>query len=439
MSLEAIQELLRKQKLYEGLIHGQSAARQSVVETLVHRQHLAEISNLMARLPSEEIGRILEALPLEDAQLLWTRIPEERENELLWELSDGVREALAGSREPGFSESQMNAFDLRDGRLHQVAIIGRKNLVGIRPVWIDLVAATKPERRYVGEHFGVDLPDPGNATDLEESSRFQIDDNGDIRLNSNFLLDRADESRSVPVSFVIHDGTVFSLRNEELPVFRLQRRRAHTQVGQVSDCFDLLVDLYGTGIEYSADALEGIYKRLGNIGKQVLSEKMSDEDAASVLAAIAEEEDLNGRVRGNILDTQRALSFLMRARVMSAQQLEDARQVMRDIDSLNGHTAFLFDKINFLMDATIGFININQNKRISQLTVFSVVIMPLNIVAGVGGMSEFSMMTEGVPWPLSYSGLILAMALIGWATYLGLKRAELRRLGKRAAKPGSEA
>jgi magnesium transporter len=172
LSFETIQELLRKQKLYEGLIHGQSAARQSVVETLVHRQHMAEISNLVAKLPGEEIGSILESLPLEDARLLWARVPEERENELLWELSDSVREALAGSREPGFSESQMNAFDLRDGRLHQVAIIGRKNLVGVKPVWIDLVAATKPERRYVGEHFGVALPDPDNATDLEESSRF---------------------------------------------------------------------------------------------------------------------------------------------------------------------------------------------------------------------------------------------------------------------------
>jgi hypothetical protein len=78
------------------------------------------------------------------------------------------------------------------------------------------------------------------------------------------------------------------------------------------------------------------------------------------------------------------------------------KQILRDIESLDGHTSFLFGKINFLMDATVGFININQNKRVSKLTTFSVVFVPLNIIAGIGGMSEFSMMTQGMPWPLAY-------------------------------------
>lgn len=433
MSLEAIRDLLHKQKLYEGLIHGQQAARQDIVETLVHRQHLVEISHLLNKLPSEEIGRMLEELPLEDAQQLWSRMPESRENEVLWELSDTLRENLAGSREPGFSESQMSAFELHEGRLRQVPIVGRKTLLGIQPVWIDLIAATRPERNYIGAHFGVELPDPEVAMELEASSRFQIDEDGTVRLNSSFLLDRNDQARSVPVSFIIRGGVLFTVRGEELPVFRLQRRRAQTQAGYVSDCFDLLIDLLGTDIEYSADALEGIYKRVGEIGKQVLNEQLSDEDAATVLAAIAEEEDLNGRVRGNILDTQRALSLLIRSRRLSPAQAEDAKQVMRNIESLNSHTAFLFDKFNFLMDATIGFININQNKRVTQLTVFNVVIMPMNIIAGVGGMSEFSMMTEGIPWPLAYGGLLVAMIVLGWLTYLGLKHFERREASDRAA------
>jgi magnesium transporter len=159
---------------------------------------------------------------------------------------------------------------------------------------------------------------------------------------------------------------------------------------------------------------------------------MSDEEAAAILADIAQEEDLNGRVRSNILDTQRALSFLMRCKIMSQDQIEDSRQIRRDIDSLNSHTAFLFDKINFLMDATIGFININQNRRVSQLTVFGVVFMPMNILAGIGGMSEFSMMTQGTPWPVSYGLFIVGMGLMGWTTYVALKYMENRRIRKAA-------
>ena len=136
--------------------------------------------------------------------------------------------------------------------------------------------------------------------------------------------------------------------------------------------------------------MEDIYATLGDVGRKVLSERMSDEEAAAILADIAKEEDLNGRIRSNILDTQRALSFLIRCKILSPGQFDDSKQILRDIESLNSHTSFLFDKINFLMDATIGFININQNRRVSQLTFFGVVFMPLNILAGVGGMSEFS-------------------------------------------------
>jgi magnesium transporter len=433
MSLEAIQELLNKQKLVEGMVHSQNLPRQNLVEILVHRQHLAEVQNLMTRLPAGDIGGILEALPIDDARLVWKQVPEQRENDILWEVSDVLREQLAGNREPGFSESQMNAFELIDGRLRQITITGRKDLEGICPIWIDLLNASKAERTYVGQHFGLALPAPGDATDLEVSSRFHVEENDEIHLHSNFLLDREGNSRSVPVAFIVHGGTLFSVRNEELPVFRLQRRRARTQQGYVTDCNDVLLDLYGADVEYSADSLEDIYNALGKVGRQVLSQTMSDEDAAAILADIAEEEDLNGRIRSNILDTQRALSFLMRCKVLSQSAFDDAKQILRNIESLNSHTAFLFDKINFLMDATIGFININQNRRVSQLTVFGVVFMPINILAGIGGMSEFSMMTQGIPWPIAYGGFVVGMGLIGWGTYVALKHIENRKV-KQATK-----
>jgi magnesium transporter len=232
----------------------------------------------------------------------------------------------------------------------------------------------------------------------------------------------------VPVAFILHQGILFTLRNEELPVFRLQRLRAHAQPGYVTDCFDLVLDLYGADVEYSADSLEDIYATLGKVGRQVLSEAITDTEAAAILGDIAEEEDLNGRIRGNILDTQRAINFLMRSRVLSNEQHEESRQVLRNIESLNSHTSFLFDKINFLMDATIGFININQNRRINKLTVFGVVFMPINILAGMGGMSEFSMMTQGIPWPIAYGAFLVAACLMGAATFFSLKYFEKREL-----------
>jgi magnesium transporter len=292
---------------------------------------------------------------------------------------------------------------------------------------VDVLGASKAERGWVARHFGLELPDPEDLTDLEVSARFYVEENDEVHLHSNFLLDREGVSRSVPVAFIVRGGILFTVRSEELPVFRLQRLRMRNQPGEVTDCRDLLLALYDADVEYSADALEDAYAKLRRVGKKVLSERVTDADAARILADIAQEEDLNGRIRSNMLDTQRAVSFLVRGRFLAPTQLEDAREIIRDIESLNSHTAFLFDKINFLMDATVGVINVSQNKRVTQLTVTSVVFMPLNVLAGVGGMSEFSMMTQGIPWPISYSAFMLGLVGVGWATWLLLKYYETQR------------
>ena len=122
---------------------------------------------------------------------------------------------------------------------------------------------------------------------------------------------------------------------------------------------------------------------------------------------MAREEDLNGRIRRNMMDTRRAVSFLMRGRLLSAEQFDEARQILRDIESLDGHTAFLFEKINFLMDATVGFININQNKIIKIFSVASVVFLPPTLIASIYGMN-FRILPE-LNWSFGYPFAILLM------------------------------
>ncbi len=413
MALKNLIEMLNKQKLVDGIVQSQHMHKHDMVETLIQKQHDAELRNFIAKQSATELGSYLDSLPVEDARKLWSKIPEERENDVLWELSDERREAIAGDRQPGFEDSKINVYELVDGRLKSIPISGRKDLEGAKPIWVDLINSSKAERSYIGSHFGVELPDPIEATDLEVSARFHVEENDDIHLHSNFLFDRDDQSKSIPVAFILHGGILFSLRNEELSVFRLQRRRALTQPGYVTDCIDLLLDLYGADVEVSADSLENIYAKLGVVGRHVLSEAITDQQAASILADIAEEEDQNGRIRSNILDTQRALSFLMRGRLLTPDQISDAKQILRNIDSLNSHTAFLFDKINFLMDATVGFININQNKIIKIFSVASVALLPPTLIASIYGMN-FQFMPEldktwGYPMAL---GLMVASALV---------------------------
>ena len=421
MPQQTIKDLLNKQKIVESMLHNQPMPRHDLVEGLVHKQHLVELHKFLSPLAAPEISDILVALSLEDAKLLWKQVGEEKIEDILWEIPDDLASQLVGAREPRSGKGQISAFELVNGRLRRVTVVNRKDLQDIHPIWIDLLETSKAERNSIGKHFGLELPDPDELTDLEASARFYVEENDEIHLHANFLLDREGDSRSVPVALIIHTDILFTVRNQELPVFRLQRLRARNQPGYVSDCKDVLLDLFGADVEYSADSLEDVYTTLGQVSRKVLSETISDAEAAGILADIAEEEDLNGRIRSNILDTQRMISFLMRGKFLSQDQVGDAKEILRNIESLNSHTAFLFDKINFLMDATVGFININQNQRIGVLTTISIVFMPINVVAGIGGMSEFSMMTHAIPWPLAYGGFILSMAVIGWLTYIALR------------------
>ena len=196
-------------------------------------------------------------------------------------------------------------------------------------------------------------------------------------------------------------------------MFNRFRQRSRMQADLVADSLDVLIDLYGSDVEFSADALEETYADLGSISSTVLNNGLSDKAAAAVLASIAHAEHLNGRIRRNLMDTRRAISFLMRSKLLTPEQMEDARQIMLDIDSLDGHTAFLFDKINFLMNATVGFININQNKIVRLFSVAAVALLPPTLIASIYGMN-FKYIPElewagGYPFALALMGVSIAL------------------------------
>ena len=301
----------------------------------------------------------------------------------------------------------LNVFTLVNGRLFQEEIESASGLAAVRPIWVDLEAPTPEEKQWIAEHFGLAIPEDIVDEDLEESARFYEEDNGELHIRSDFLIDDDATSRNVRVAFVLKNGVLYSVHAEDLPVFRLLRMRARRIPALIEDAKDVLLKLYDADAEYSADALEGIYDSLEAVGNNVLKQEIDDKVAASTLAAIARQEDLNGRIRRNVMDTRRALSFMMRSRMLNAEQFEEARQILRDIDSLDSHTAFLFDKINFLMDATVGFININQNKIIKIFSVASVALLPPTLIASIYGINFQFMPELRQPW-----GYPLALALM---------------------------
>jgi magnesium transporter len=107
--------------------------------------------------------------------------------------------------------------------------------------------------------------------------------------------------------------------------------------------------------------------------------------------------------------------------MLGAEQFEEARQILRDLDSLDSHTAFLFDKINFLMDAIVGFININQNKIIKIFSVASVAFLPPTLIASIYGRNFRSWFPE-LDWAYGYPFALALMLASAIAPFVYFRR-----------------
>ncbi len=297
----------------------------------------------------------------------------------------------------------IHLFTLSDGRLIPLATLAAPPQ---QAIWLDIVAPTPAERAWILENFALALPQAEHLRDIEASARF-YEEQHELHLRSDFLSGTDADSPSAIVAFVLANNVLFSVHEVDLPVFAQFRERAHGHPDLLDNSLDVLIDLYGSDVEFSADALETVYADLGVTSSKVLGQNLHDRAAAEVLASIAKAEHLNGRIRRNLMDTRRAMSFLMRSKLLSNAQQEEARLTLQDIDSLDGHTTFLFDKINFLMNATVGFININQNKIVRLFSVASVALLPPTLIASIYGMN-FKHMPE-LDW---LNGYAFALALM---------------------------
>ena len=207
------------------------------------------------------------------------------------------------------------------------------------------------------------------------------------------------------------------MREREIPAFRLMRMRARRLHGLVEDPVSILLALFEIKIDDLADTLEEVYTQLEATSNLVLE----DNDCAieDALDELARQEDTNGKVRLCLMDTQRAISFLLRRGKLSAAHAETARELLRDIDSLLPHNSFVFDKINFLMDAAQGFIAIEQNQIIKIFSIAAVVFLPPTVIASIYGMN-FDFIPE-LGWELGYPWALGLMVLSGVAPYVFFK------------------
>lgn len=339
----------------------------------------------------------------------------------------------------------ISGFTLKDNRLKQISVQHAEDFTD-EMIWIDLVDPTEDERLLVENHFKLDLPEKAEINDLEASARFYEDEDG-LHIHSFFLNDFDSSAKNITVAFSIYNNRLFTIHDEDLSAFRLYRLRARQVQLELTDgkvdVMNILIGLHETAIEHVADVLERIYAELENTSPYVLAmeeeaeetqtkkgkkrQRLESQDEDSdkkptmeeVLQNIAMQEDMNGKARLSLMDTRRSFSFLMRTQVLSEEQKNDVREILQDLESLTGHTTFLFDKVNFLLDAATGKISLEQSRIIKIFSIASVVFLPPTLIASIYGMN-FPM--PELNYTISYPISIAAMILSGIAPYLLFKR-----------------
>ena len=309
----------------------------------------------------------------------------------------------------------LSAFKLDRSRLTRLELEDENDKL-TTSVWVDLIEPEEGERDRVQSELGQSLATRPELEDIEASARFFEDEDG-LHIHSFFFYEDAeDHAGNSTVAFTIREGRLYTLRERELPAFRLYRMRARNQTLIDGNAFELLLDLFETKIEQLADEIENIYSALEKLSR-VIMEGQQGEEYDQALSRLAELEDIGWKVRLCLMDTQRALNFLVRKARLPNNQLEQAREILRDIESLLPHNESLFQKVNFLMQAAMGFINIEQNRIIKIFSVVSVVFLPPTLVASSYGMN-FEFMPE-LKWSFGYPAAIGLMILAGLAPPCG--------------------
>jgi len=174
-----------------------------------------------------------------------------------------------------------------------------------------------------------------------------------------------------------------------------------------------MLGIFELKVDQVADLLEQLHIKLEGLSARVFQAEERDFD--DVLTLLATTQDTNDKIRLSLMDKQRALSFLLRSRACPDEALTLLREILRDIQSLNEQSSFLFGKVQFLMDATTGRINIEQNKIIKIFSIAAVVFSLPTLIASLYGMN-FRFMPE-LSWSLGYPLAIALMIAAGIAPY----------------------
>jgi magnesium transporter len=290
-------------------------------------------------------------------------------------------------------------------------------------IWFDLFAPTQQEDKLVERHLGIAVPTREEMQEIEVTSRLYVE-NGARYMTATLMCQSDTEApKTTPVTFILSGHRLITVRYDEPRPFmivgtKLARLCPATATGE-----SVLMELLDAVIDRSADILEKIGADVDQVSHDIFEPEdnkvVRSRSYNDILRAIGRKGDLTSKVRESLVSIGRMLLYLaneadsMRWAKESRAQL---RGMQRDVQSLSDHAAYLSNKIQFLLDAMLGVVSLEQNNIIKLFSVAAVVLMPPTLIASIYGMNFKNMPELG--WDFGYPLAIVLMVVAAALPYL---------------------
>src|SRR6516162_6462286 len=278
-------------------------------------------------------------------------------------------------------------------------------------IWFDLINPTHEEDKIVERKVGVAVPTREEMQEIEVTSRLYVENGARYMTATLMCQSDTDTPRTTPVTFIISGHRLITVRYEDPRPFMIVGNKLARVCSPTVGGESVLMDLLDAVIDRAADIFEP------EAGGADRSRSYNE-----ILKTIGKKGDLASKVRESLVSIGRLLLYLaneadsMRWAKESRAQL---RGMQRDVHSLSDHAAYLSNKIQFLLDAMLGVVTIEQNNVIKIFSVAAVALMPPTLIASIYGMN-FKHMPE-LDWQLGYPVAIVLMLLAAALPYFVFK------------------
>lgn len=318
----------------------------------------------------------------------------------------------------------LTIYESRAGTLERLKSAKR---ITEQAIWLDLVDPTPQDEKKVERALKIDVPTREEQQEIEASSRLYQEDGAYFMTAIVLYQGEGTQLVLTPVTFILAGQRLVTLRYAEPRAFPIFASRCCRPDSGLTTGPALLMGLIETIVDRMADAIERIQIDVDALSHSIFEIKggvaVRQRTLAETLKAVGHEGEVTSRARESCHSLGRLLTYLAQA---TNERNEDKlikmriKTAARDVASLADHVSFLSSKIEFLLDATLGMINIEQNAIIKIFSVAAVVFLPPTLIASIYGMN-FRNMPE-LSWWFGYPLAIFLMILFAVLPYLYFKR-----------------